>query len=128
MIYDMAGYGYKNFSKDICKALISTASKVFTGHMKQQIVINSGFTVKLTYNMCSPFIHERSRKKFVFLGDNYNTNRDYLLSRIDEDQLPSDFGGTNSSIDEILDRYAGQAHEEHMQHLAEMEPNAVDQF
>ena len=64
MIYDVAGVGYKNFSKDIGLALISTASKVFIGTMKKQIVLNSGFTVKMLWNVLSPFIHERSKKKF----------------------------------------------------------------
>ena len=74
----MEGMGYKNFDKDIGKALISTSSKMFVGTMKQQIIMNTGFTVKLLYNMVSPFIHERSRKKFHFLGTHYNTNKEYL--------------------------------------------------
>ena len=35
MIYDVTDVGYKNFSKEIGLALISTASKVFIGTMKK---------------------------------------------------------------------------------------------
>ena len=125
MIYDVSGLAYKNFSKDIGKALISVASKVFAGHMKQQIVINSGFTVKMLYKMVSPFMHERSRRKFHFLGDDYNTNRAFLLSKMNNDQLPSDLGCTNLSIEDILERYAENAHQDHMRNLAELEPDSV---
>lgn len=84
--------------------------------------MNTGFTAKLLYNIISPFIHERSRRKFHFLGTNFNTNKAYLESIMNEDQLPSDFGGKNRSLDEILDKYEEEAHADHMMNLARLEP------
>ena len=69
-------------------------------------MMNNGLTVKLLWNVVSPFIHERSRKKFHFTGNNQNANKEFLRTVIDDDQLPSDFGGNNVSIAEILDRYS----------------------
>ena len=78
----------------------------------------------MLYNIISPFIHERSRKKFHFLGTNFNTNKTYLQSIMDDDQLPSDFGGSNVSVEEILNRYEDEVHADHMRNLAELEPES----
>ena len=44
---------------------------------------------------------------------------------MNDDQLPSDYGGTNLSIEDILERYAENAHQDHMRNLAELEPDSV---
>ena len=75
----MSDFGYSNFSKDICKAIVTISSKLYTGSIKQQIVLNSSMTVKMLYNIGKAFMHERARRRFEFLGSKQDANRDYLL-------------------------------------------------
>lgn len=84
-IYDVKDVGYKNFSKEVGLALIKTASRVFIGTVYKQVVMNSGYTVRMIWGMCSPFIHERSKKKFHFLASNQEENNAYLRSLINDD-------------------------------------------
>lgn len=119
-IYDVSGFGYSNFSKDICKAIVTISSKLYTGNIKQQIVLNSSMTVKMLYNIGKAFMHERARRRFEFMGCNKEMNREYLLTKLDADVLPNDMGGHGLDTSEILERYASDAHEDHMQNLRNM--------
>ena len=50
-------------------------------------------TVKMLYNIGKAFMHERARRRFEFLGCKPDYNREYMLSKLDADVLPSDMGG-----------------------------------
>jgi len=62
-------------------------------------LIKSGMIFTIVYNMIKNFISERTRSKFKFAsGSEY---LDILRQNIELDQIPRDYGGTGSYLDEI---------------------------
>jgi hypothetical protein len=51
------------------------------------------------YNTIKPFVHEVTLAKFRFLKNNYIEE---LLILMDRDQIPVEYGGSASSLDEAL--------------------------
>lgn len=55
------------------------------------ILIRGGFIFNALYAACKPFVNERTRSKFIFANEDQYF--DILLSKIDRDQIPRDYGG-----------------------------------
>lgn len=78
------------------RQLIATDLAYFPERLYRMIIINSPWYFPALYNMFKPFIDPRTREKIVILGTDYQS---VLAEYADPADIPSDYGGENSSID-----------------------------
>ena len=92
-VIDLKGLGMKHFSKDtysVLKAISALCSDHYPETLGKMCIINAPYFFQIAWNMIRRWLDERTKHKISIIGTNY---RKHLLSWIDADQLPKEWGG-----------------------------------
>lgn len=76
---------------------LSICQNYFPECLNTAVVINAGLIFKAAYTICKPFIDSKTRSKVHIFGSDYQK---FLLSIINEDNLPTFLGGKCTCGDE----------------------------
>ena len=76
---------------------LSICQNYFPECLNTAVVINAGLIFQAAYTLCKPFIDSKTRSKVHIFGDDYQK---FLLSIIDEENLPTFLGGKCTCGDE----------------------------
>jgi hypothetical protein len=96
-VWDMEGLSMNHFSTEMLrylKSIIGPAQANFPEHMYKAFIINAPSMFSMAWALIKPFLPERSLKKISIMGSDY---KDALLQYIAEDQLPVQYGGSNTA-------------------------------
>ena len=83
--------------RNIVESDLSICQNYFPECLDTAIVINAGLIFKAAYTVCKPFIDSKTRSKVHIYGNDY---QNFLLSIIDEENLPTFLGGKCTCGDE----------------------------
>ncbi|KAJ9515290.1 hypothetical protein QJQ45_006593 [Haematococcus lacustris] len=99
VIIDLAGLSLRNFTLT-AQRLLSTIAKIdqdyYPEHLGTMFIINTSWFFTTIWAVVYPLLEERTRKKIIVLGSNY---QDKLKELIPEENLPTFFGGLSPCPD-----------------------------
>lgn len=90
---DMKGFSLQRFwsAKDSLKELSRVSKDYYPETMAKLILINVPAPFTFVWNIAKKWLEPETRDKVVLLGSDY---RSFLLEIIDEENLPTEYGGT----------------------------------
>mmetsp|Transcript_2354 Transcript_2354/g.3912 ORF Transcript_2354/g.3912 Transcript_2354/m.3912 type:complete len:337 (-) Transcript_2354:688-1698(-) len=101
VILDLAGMTLKSFTRTTQK-LLTTIAKIdqdyYPEHLGTMFIINTPFIFKAIWAVVNPMLEERTRRKIIVLGADYQAT---LLQLIPAENLPVMFGGLSVCPDHV---------------------------
>ncbi len=98
-VIDLKNVGRKNFSLAQLKKCYPEIGLNFPEVSPLAIFVRPGWVVSTLFSMCKPFLHKNTLKKLVFVKEKEMTRT--LLNYIPEENLPEEYGGTDTDFAEL---------------------------
>ena len=100
-IIDLDGFGMGMMKPSVWEFMRTIASQLGDNYPEQNggmYIINSPWVFKMVWRVVTTFVDAATCAKIKILGSDY---KKVLLSKVNKDQLPKEYGGTGLSLNEV---------------------------
>ena len=104
-IIDLEGFGMSMMKPSVWEFMRTIASQLGDNYPEQNggmYIINSPWVFKMVWRVVTTFVDAATCAKIKILGSDY---KKVLLSKVDKEYLPKEYGGTGPSVDEVCLKY-----------------------
>ena len=99
-VIDCKGFSNENFDQAKFKVIQPLVGGILPSGVYKIFLIRVNFTVKMMYNLIYPFMPERTKPKFVVIGDDVSELREKFSEWVEMKDLPVWLGGDRVDLED----------------------------